>query len=313
MDALSPTKSQQFYFFIGRTTPPHFGHISAITQSILFARASHTCALILLGNGPSGGMRTNENPVEHKTKAAFITHKLHELGYVEDTDFTIQMMRNPPNRQVVNFVSERIPENVSQISIFQVAGNKDNDVKKHDFVRASTCNELVAKFGDSQKTFNCGFVSVDPAIGGTAAELGTAMSATKVRNKAVECYNMSSGEPDAAFQLWLVAFPFYNGDVETQRLSREIFDQIIRYKDTPPPKPNSKTSRVRPEDSARDGPSFVKTRSAKSKRDASPGSVVSTKRRNVGRSGGGGGGSRRKRTQCHNRKLRNKKTLRNNR
>ena len=133
MDALSSTKSQQFFFFIGRTTPPHFAHISAITQSIVLARDSHTCALILLGNGPSGGMRTNENPVEHKTKAAFITHKLHELGYEEDTDFTIQMMRNPPNRQVVNFVSERISENVSQISIFQVAGNKDNDVKKTRF------------------------------------------------------------------------------------------------------------------------------------------------------------------------------------
>jgi nicotinamide mononucleotide adenylyltransferase len=310
MDA---TKSQQFYFFIGRTTPPHFGHISAITQSIVLARASHTCALILLGNGPSGGMRTNENPVEHETKAAFITHKLRELGYVEGTDFTIQMMRNPPNRQVVNFVSERITGNVSQISIFQVAGNKDNDIKKHDFVRASTCNELVAKFGDSQKTFNCGFVSVDPAIGVTAAESGSAMSATKVRNKAVECYDTSDGDSDKAFRLWLEEFPFYNEDVETRRLSREIFDQIILYKDKLPPKPNSKTSRVRPEDSARDDPSFVKTSSAKSKRDASPGSVVSTKRRNVGRSGAGGGGSRRKRTQCHNRKLRNKKTLRNNR
>jgi hypothetical protein len=278
------------------------------------ARASHTCALILLGNGPSGGMRTNENPVEHETKAAFITYKLLKLGYVEGTDFTIQMMKNPPNLQVVNFVSERIPENVSQISIFQVAGNKDNDVKKHDFVRISTCNELVAKFGNSQKTFKCGSVSVDPAIGGTAAELVTAISATKVRNKAVECYNNTSyGDSDEAFRLWLKAFPFYNVDDETRRLSREIFDQIIRYKDIPPPKPNSKRSRVRPEDSARDDTSFVKTSSAKSKRDASPGSVVFTKRRKVGRSGADGGGSRRKRTQCHNRKLRNKKTLRNNR
>jgi nicotinamide mononucleotide adenylyltransferase len=309
MDALSPTKSQQFYFFIGRTTPPHFGHIHVLRQTIDLARASHTCALILLGNGPSGGMRTNENPVEHETKAAFITHKLRELGYVEDTDFTIQMMQNPPNRQVVEFVREKIRENVSHISIFQVVGNKDDDVQKHKFVRASTCNELVANFGDSQKTFNCGFVSVDPAIGGTAAELGTAMSATKVRNKAVECYNSSDGDTDKAFELWLEAFPFYSGNVETQRLSREIFDQIISYKDTPPPKPKSKTSRVRQEDSARDGPNFVKTHSAKSKRDASPGSVVSTKRRNDGRSGASGGGSRRFRI----RKLRNKKSLRNNR
>jgi hypothetical protein len=298
MDA---TKSQQFYFFIGRTTPPHFGHISAITQAILLARASHTCALILLGNGPSGGVRTNDNPVEHETKAAFITHKLRELGYVEGTDFTIQMMQNPPNRQVVEFVSERILENVSHISIFQVAGNKDGDVEKHEFARTSTCKELVVRFGNSQKTFNCGFVSVDPAIGGTAAESGTAMSATKVRNKAVECYNRSDGDSDEAFRLWLEAFPFYKGDVETLRLSREIFGQIIRYKDTTlPSSSRSKTSRVRPEDSAQVRPSLVKTQSAK---DKGP----SAKRRKHGESGKGGRGSRRIR------KLRNKKTIRKNR
>jgi hypothetical protein len=296
MDA---TKSQQFYFFIGRTTPPHFGHISAITQAILLARASHTCALILLGNGPSGGMRTNDNPVEHETKAAFITHKLRELSYVEETDFTIQMMQNPPNRQVVEFVSKRILENVSHISIFQVAGNKDGDVEKHEFARTSTCKELVVRFGDSQKKFNCGFVSVDPAIEGAAAESGSAMSATKVRNKAVECYDRSNSNSDEAFRLWLEAFPFYKGDVETLRLSREIFGQIIRYKDTTlPSSSRSKTSRVRPEDSAQVRPSLVKTQSAKDK-------GASTKRRNG--SGKGGSGSRRIR------KLRNKKTIRKNR
>ena len=298
MDA---TKSQQFYFFIGRTTPPHFGHISAITQAILLARASHTCALILLGNGPSGGMRTHENPVEHETKAAFITHKLRELGYLEGTDFTIQMMKNPPNRQVVEFVREKIRENVSQISIFQVAGNKDDDVQKHDFVRTSTCREL--QFGDSQKTFNCGFVSVDPAIGGAAAESKSAMSATKVRNKAVECYNRSNSNSDEAFRLWLDAFPFYEGDVETRKLSREIFDQIIRYKDTTlPSSSRSKTSRVRPGDSVQVSPSLVKTLGAKD-------TGASTKRRKAGAgdSGRGGSGSRRIR------KSRNKKTIRKNR
>jgi hypothetical protein len=211
-----------------------------------------------------------------------------------------------------------------------VAGNKDDDVQKHDFVRESTCKELVAKMGDSQKTFNCGFVSVDPAIGGTATESGTAMSATKVRNKAVECYDRSDGRPDEAFRLWLEAFPFYEGDVETQRLSREIFDQIIRYKDTTlSSSSRSKTSRVRQEDSARGGPTFVKSRTAKRTRDASPHKDMSITRRNdgdgeseskIGRKrsrsksrGKGGGGSRRKCTHRNIRKFRNKKTLRKNR
>ena len=96
-------------------------------------------------------MRTRDNPVEHETKAAFLIHKLTQLQYVEGTDFIIQMMQNPPNRQVVEFVRMRIPENVSQISIFQVAGNKDDDVLKHNFVRTTTCKTLQEMYNAQEK------------------------------------------------------------------------------------------------------------------------------------------------------------------
>ena len=135
------------------------------------------------------------------------------------------------------------------------------------------------------------------------------MSATKVRNKAVECYNRSDGDLDEAFRLWLEAFPFYEGDVETRRLSREIFDQIIHYKDTTlPSSSRSKTSRVRPGDSVQVSPSLVKTQSAKNK-----GASAKRRKAGAGDSGRGGSGSRRKRTHRHIRKLCNKKTLRKNR
>ena len=139
--------------------------------------------------------------------------------------------------------------------------------------------------------FNCGFVAIDPATGGTA-ELGTAMSATKVRNKAVECYEQSGDNLDAAFRLWLEAFPFYSGDADTERLSKEIFEQIIRYKDTKPftHASVSKTKR-RNEPLEEGGPMFVNP--VKGKKPP------------------GQGGSRRKHTRRRVSKLRNKKTLRN--
>lgn len=290
MEHPSRDSIRQFYFFIGRTTPPHFGHIHVLRQTIELARANGTCALILLGNGP-GGVRTNENPVEHETKAAFLTHKLRQLHYVEGTDFIIQMMQNPPNRQIVEFVRTRIPENVSQISIFQVAGNKDDDVHKHDFVRTTTCKTLQQMYNEQEKMFNCGFVAIDPATGGTA-ELGPAMSATKVRNKAVECYEQSGDNLDAAFRLWLEAFPFYSGDADTERLSKEIFEQIIRYKDTKTFTHASISKTKKRPQADEGGLSYVTSRTSKKE----PGQ----------------GGSRRKCTRRRRAsKLRNKKTLRN--
>lgn len=289
--------TKQFYFFIGRTTPPHFGHIHVLRQTIELARASKTCALFLLGNGP-GGVRTKENPVEHDTKSAFIAHKLKKLGYNEGTDFIIEMMRQPPNRQVEAFVRERISDSgaeaeVERVSIYQVAGGKDDDTTKHEFVRTSTCGNLQKEYND-KPAFHCGVITIDPVSGGVS-ESGvviSAMSATKVRNKAVDCYDRAKGDEDTAYTEWVREFPFYDGDDKTRELSRDIFNQIIQYKDQEPKsksKTQSATARVR----ASPHPTPTKSRTAK--RDPSPTSTSTSmsKRR---------GGSR---------KLRNKITKRN--
>jgi hypothetical protein len=291
---------KRFYFFIGRTTPPHSGHIYVISQMIDLARDSGTCALVLLGNGPLGGMRTKENPIEHDTKAAFITKKLEELGYADKRDFNIQMMMQPPNRQVVEFVRSNLDDSDTQVDVIQVAGKKGilgttgadeamyDDLKKHAFVRTSTCDSLEKLFNQNEQkvTFTCGVKGVD-ALSGGSSESGSEMSATKVRKQAVECYK---GDMDAAFECWLSAFPFYRSDnPETLHLAREIFNQIIQYKDTELPSSSSSKSKTQRKDM--DSTTTSKSKTAKR-----------------------GGGSRRSRR--HSRrvyKLRSKKTLRNHR
>jgi len=298
-------KTKQFYFFIGRTTPPHFGHIHVLRETIELARASKTCALFLLGNGP-GGVRTRENPVEHDTKSAFIAHKLKKLGYNEGSDFVIEMMRQPPNRQVEAFVRERIAgagadAAPDHISIFQVAGGKDDDTTKHEFVRTSTCGNLQKEYNEKPE-FYCGVITID-AVSGGVSESGveiSAMSATKVRNKAVDCYVRAKGDEDTAFADWVREFPFYDGDDKTRELSRDIFNQIIQYKDTEvKSKTQSATARVR----ASPYPTPTKSRTAK--RDPSP--------RSKGHLGGRSRSHVRARSSHSSRVSRNKRTRRNNR
>jgi hypothetical protein len=139
---------------------------------------------------------------------------------------------------------------------------------------------------EQKVTFTCGVKGVD-ALSGGSSESGSEMSATKVRKQAVECYK---GDMDAAFECWLSAFPFYRSDnPETLHLAREIFNQIIQYKDTELPSSSSSKSKTQRKDM--DSTTTSKSKTAKR-----------------------GGGSRRSRR--HSRrvyKLRSKKTLRNHR
>ena len=269
---------KKIYFFIGRTTPPHSGHIHVLCEMIKLARQSKTPALILLGDGPNGGERTRDNPITHETKSAFIQEKLTGLGYQYETEFVIQKMRQPPNKQVVDFVNGLIDEaNDKRIEIIQVAGKKGmltgshasaagepeyEDIKKHSFVRTRACITLRPEHINIE--FDCdGVEGVDALSGGDSVG---EMSATKVRKAAVDCYTEHPDEMDKAFQCWLDKFPFYSGS----EFSRSIFEEIIMYRDTeqtahkkvtavrsarrspspsPPPSPSSsskKRSRSRP-------------------------------------------------------------------
>jgi nicotinamide mononucleotide adenylyltransferase len=221
----------KFYLFVGRATPPHSGHIHVIHETIQRARAGRTCALILLGDGPEGGLRTRANPIEHDTKADFIRHRLSMLDYEEPRDYVILKKNDTPVGQVVGFVRERIPENVKAISISQVAGDKDDDTIKLGWILTHSCTELQKLYPEIQIS-NGRVESVPPERTAKAEKaMSAAMSATFVRETAVDCYKYASNNMDTAFTAWLEAFPFYSEDEQSQILSRTMFEQIIRYKD----------------------------------------------------------------------------------
>lgn len=309
---------------IGRTNPPHAGHIKLMTAAI---NAAHTapgpikCALILLGNGPEG-QRTNEDPIDHDTKSAFLRNKLsavrfkpgeegEEGAYFSDgVDFVVMRMNTSdeggPSKNISDFLAHYSIglDNTGLIRIVQFTGDKPgkisitgkigpSDPQKHKKLRLSIQRRIKEQYNLANVT--CDVEPVESAI--IVGE--TPMSATKVREDAVECFSAAGtggAAADSGHACWMVKYPFYNGDPETVRLSKLMFDAIIHFKDTPHKKTkktptDSGTKRsVRTEDDP--APAFVKTLTAK----PDPTS--------------GRGGSRRKHTRRH---LRIKKTLRTNR
>ena len=307
----TPEKSAQhakkIYFFIGRTTPPHAGHIYLLEQMILLARKSHTPALILLGNGPNKGQRTKENPVEHETKAAFIRAKLAELGYHEGMkpDYVLELMIQPPNKQIVDFVSSFITGTTTSVDIIQVAGKKGliqgegataageieyEDLKKHSFVRDSACKTLRLNY--DRITFDCDNVQGIDALTGSGP-IGE-MSATKVRKAAVDCFGEHSGDMEEAFRCWLERFPYYKSDNrETLALSKDIFTQIIRYKDV---ELHTSSMSKRAQHASQPNPSSPRhSKTQTARKSPSPKSMTRKSSRSPSPRGNGKGGSRRSR------------------
>jgi hypothetical protein len=248
-DKTPDNRIKTFYFFIGRTNPPHLGHINVLIQTIrLSSESPHKYpALFLLGDGP-GGIRTRDNPIEHELKKRFIVEKLREEKFNENDDFVIEKMKQPPNLQVEEFIKRFISEDDTRthVTIYQVAGGKDNDGAKHSKIRDDICKKLQESYKNI--TFDCNVFISDVSTSGQDNDAGQdeAMSATMVRKKAVELFNKhhkdedlkhwigTSTDKDAAFQEWIETFKFYESPIQ---LSFELFKQIILYKDTPPYKP----------------------------------------------------------------------------
>lgn len=304
-DVATSDKIVTVRIIIGRTNPPHSGHIKLMKAAINAAKKSPgsiKCALLLLGNGP-GGQRTNEDPIDHETKSSFIKIKLMNEHYTNN-DFVIQEMKTPeqggPSRNILDFLTSSgiVPDEYhGSIDIIQHTGNKPgkpsksgrdgpSDSEKHKGLR----DDIRKKIQDIYHTdVTCGQESVDAEpIDGERP-----MSATEVREKAVRCYDETSRGDDGGaaavhddddmklehgFECWKRTFSFYDSeDAETVRLSKIMYKSIIRHKDDKYKK--------------RPAGSFV---------------VSKTARLDPGK-----GGSRRKQTR--KRILRNKKTLRRNR
>ena len=162
----SPRKTQQLlsssvsgYYFMGRLNPPHDGHINAIVQAIQSARLTNAIPLILLGNGPAlkehkstpAGRTTQiidesfdilDNPISFDLKKQIIEYKLHNADIdppIDPSNYLI-VEKDDPGQQVFDYVTciKSKPESHGRsVEIYNVAGDKENDTKKLDFISKS--------------------------------------------------------------------------------------------------------------------------------------------------------------------------------
>ena len=152
------------HYFMGRLNPPHKGHINAILQAIIHSREKGSVPLILLGNGPAlkehkstpVGRATQiidesfdmlDNPISFDLKKRFIEYKLPiecaKLGIENDPSSYLIIEKENPGTQVFEYITckmrilqdEHGPElSDYPIEIYNVAGNKEEDTTKLDFI-----------------------------------------------------------------------------------------------------------------------------------------------------------------------------------
>lgn len=192
----------KFFYFIGRLNPPHQGHIETLKELVRIANSESSIPpLILVGSGP-GGLRTMDNPIEFITKKTFIEHVL-------PGSYKIQEMTNPA-KNVSDYIEEQLQQlgkdisSIKTITINHIAGGKDDDSIKLDFVKRS-----------AEKRARTIVPDADVATG--AIVMPAARSATKVRKDAYQTVLNHSG-----FDGWPEEYKNFYGDD-----ALEIYTQIL--------------------------------------------------------------------------------------
>jgi len=185
------SSSINFYYFIGRANPPHAGHIFALETMVRLAQkkgtVAGTVALILLGSGPQHG-NPLDNPISFELKSHFIASKLSEV----QGSFEILEM-NSPAKQVQEHISGQLFSKqwsseqwsaVSEINIYHVAGGKDEDTSKLDFIKKFAIGGVRQIIGEEKPiAITATTIGIDPV-----ESLGTSMSATAVRKAAYSAH-----------------------------------------------------------------------------------------------------------------------------
>lgn len=177
------------FYFVGRLNPPHNGHISALIQLIEKAKASNNSVpLILLGNGPKTG-NPLDNPISFDLKRRFIVYKLLEKGFTEGTEYIIREMTSPATN-VSDFVTNqltKVEQHLNTIKIIHIAGGKDEDASKLDFIKKFAFDAAFQIKPDTE-TITVTTEAIEPVTVGSEE-----MSATRVRKDAYKNYLNGNG------------------------------------------------------------------------------------------------------------------------
>jgi len=132
-----------YYYFIGRLNPPHEGHIEALLNVISNAIDNGGIAIILLGSGPNGGVRTSKDPLDFDLKSAFVISKLKDRLKVKYPGLNIDEMFENGRIQISEMgktteqIRSAIQQDISnqffkELEAIRVSGDKDGgeDLKK---------------------------------------------------------------------------------------------------------------------------------------------------------------------------------------
>jgi hypothetical protein len=166
--------------FIGRTNPPHDGHIMAIQTVILNAlRQEGGSALILLGSGP-GKMSNAQNPIPFQLKRLFIIWKLIKSNgsilpeLFQNGKINILEM-DKPVAQTTRVFSEQVSPDIMHLGNILFVGNKPGDAEKLTFYKTGVGKGVTVD--GTYYPIKTSIIPIEPIITGT----GDPMSATKVR------------------------------------------------------------------------------------------------------------------------------------
>jgi hypothetical protein len=182
----SDTRILNFYFFVGRLNPPHVGHIDALQQMVNLSMATNTTpvpAIVFLGSGPRGE-RTLDNPITFEAKCLIVESKIPGARQTYEIHPRIK-----PEDQLIDIIKPRLVAGVKQVNIIQVAGGKDEDASKLNYIRSIVSDKLQKSFPAIE--FGTAVVSIDPS----SSKSGIAMSGTEVRKDAYLSLVNGSGFP----------------------------------------------------------------------------------------------------------------------
>lgn len=232
----------KIFYFIGRLNPPHNGHLMALRELIEHANSADSIPLILLGSGPNKGTPTMDNPISFGTKKAVTEALLQQTFGIDNTQYKIMQMENAA-RDVCQYICEIIdPKELTErdsVEIIHVAGGKDNDSKKLDFIVTSVQKMFNGKFSENHMPTLIHTNHTIPVAMTDDDE--TAMSATQVRKAAyrtvLEQPNITDEVLNLTYGAWPQIYKDFYGEY-AQQIYKEIMfplyeipnrDECIQY------------------------------------------------------------------------------------
>jgi hypothetical protein len=248
LDELKKKLDKNYYYFVGRLNPPHNGHITGLIQVILKALNNNGIAILLFGEGPGGGKRTLNDPLDFNLKSEFVKNKLiQQLQLLKEqgteilqeidipTLFTSGRVKILPMSKPVDQIREIIREDLDDlydlyreiiINVTRTSGTKDDDIKKLAWMEKALKLGLIKPDG-SIAPINTYVIGINPV---EKEDSATAMSATQVRKDALRgfitdelVFNIEN--PGQGYQLFFTTYGDFYGPEYTPRIYAAIVGQ----------------------------------------------------------------------------------------